>query len=279
MPAKNIISAKAPVIGGKQYHIDLKEGDVARYVLTPGDPARVGKIASLWDSSKEVACHREYHTMTGKYQGIDISCVSTGIGAPSYMIGVDELSRIGVDTFIRVGTCGGIQPYQKLGDLVISTGAVRFDGASKDLVVPEYPAVAHYEIVMALIQAAEELKFRYHVGITASFDTFYTGQGRPALNNYLPSNKKHILEDMAMANVQNFEMEISSLLTFTNIFGKRGGAVCVIIANRVTDEFELTEEMEKRSGLVASRAVSILAGWDEKKMKSGKRSLYPQLLK
>ena len=114
---------------------------------------------------------------------------------------------------------------------------------------------------------------------TASFDTFYTGQGRPALNNYLPSFKKHVLEDMTAANVQNFEMEVSALFTFTNIFKKRGGAVCVIIANRVTDEFELTEEYERRSGLVASKAVSILAGWDEKKRKSGKKFLYPDLLK
>lgn len=279
MSNKDKISATAPVIGGKQYHIDLKAGDLPRYVLTPGDPARVGKIASLWDSAREVAFHREYHTMTGMYNGVDISCVSTGMGAPSYLIGVDEMSRIGVDTFIRVGTCGGIQKYQKLGDLVITTGAVRFDGASKDLVTPEYPAVADYEVVMALIQAAEEFKVPYHVGITASFDTFYTGQGRPALNNYLPSFKKHVYEDMQMANVQNFEMEVSSLLTFTNIFGRRGGAVCVIIANRVTDEFEIKEEYEKRAGLVASRAVSVLSGWDGMKKKSGKRFLYPGMLK
>lgn len=272
------ISATAPVVGGKQYHIDLKAGDVARYVLTPGDPARVGKIAALWDSAREVGFHREYHTMTGKFKGTEISCVSTGMGAPSYLIGVDELSRIGVDTFIRVGTCGGIQKNQQLGDLVISTGAVRFDGASRDLVTIEYPAVADYELVMALIQSAEEYKFPYHVGITASFDTFYTGQGRPALNNYLPSFKKHVYEDMQMANVQNFEMEVSSLFTFANIFGKRGGAVCVIIANRVTDEFEISEEFEKRAGLVASRAVSILAGWDEKKKIAGKKFLYPGML-
>jgi uridine phosphorylase len=201
------------------------------------------------------------------------------MGCPSYLIGIDELSRIGVDTFIRVGTCGGIQKDQKLGDLVISTGAVRFDGASKDLVTTEYPAVAHYEAVMALIQAAEELKYRYHVGITASFDTFYTGQGRPALNNYLPSFKENVLKDMAAANVENFEMEISSLFTFANIFGKRAGAVCVIIANRVTDEFRLNEEMERRVGLVASRAVVILDGWDRMKKKKGKSYLYPALLK
>ena len=115
------ISASAPIIAGKQYHIDCKEGDVARYVLTPGDPARVTIFAALWDESHEVANHREYHTMTGKFKGVDISCVSTGIGSRSLTIAADELSRIGVDTFIRVGTTGGIQKGQQLGDLVIST--------------------------------------------------------------------------------------------------------------------------------------------------------------
>lgn len=272
------ISATAPVIAGKQYHIDCKEGDVARYVLTPGDPARVNKIASLWDSSREVAHHREYHTMTGVFKGVGLSCVSTGIGSPSLTIAVDELCRIGADTFIRVGTTGGIQKGQQLGDLVISTGAVRLDGASKDLVIPEYPAVANYEVVMALIQAAEELSVRYHVGITVSSDTFYTGQGRPALNGYLPSMKDHILRDMRMAGVQNMEMEVAPLLTFASLFGKRAGAVCVIIANRVTDEFELNDEFQVRAGRVASLAVTILADWDGKKRKGNTRHLYPAML-
>jgi uridine phosphorylase len=259
--------ANAPVIEGKQYHIDCKAGDLAKYVLLPGDPARVGKIASLWDSSHEVAFHREFHSMTGKYQGIDLSCVSTGMGGPSLSIGIDEMSRIGVNTFIRVGTCGGIQKDEKPGDLVISTGAVRLDGASKDLVIPEYPAVAHYEVVMALIAAADELGVRYHVGITASTDTFYTGQGRPAYNDYLPSFKKNILSDMQAAGVKNFEMEAATLFTFAGVFGKRAGAVCAIVANRVTNEFEINEEFEKNAGRVASRAVVILAGWEDKKKK------------
>jgi uridine phosphorylase len=272
-------TATAPTNNGKQYHIDCKEGDVARFVLLPGDPARVDKIASGWDSAREIASHREYHTMTGVYENVDLSCVSTGIGSPSLSIGVDELSRIGVDTFIRVGTCGSIQPDEKPGDLVISTGAVRFDGASKDLVIPEYPAVAHFEVVMALIAAAEEMKVRYHVGITASTDTFYTGQGRPAYQNYLPSFKEHILSDMQKAGVKNFEMETGALFTFASVFGKRAGSVCVVIANRVTNELEISEEFEKRAGLVASRAVIILAGWDIKKKQTGKRFVYPGMLK
>jgi len=257
------ISASAPVIEGKQYHIGCGPSDIAQSVLLPGDPARVGKIASSWDSAREVAYHREYHTMTGKYQGVPISCISTGIGAPALAIAVEELSRIGVDTFIRVGTCGGIQKGQKLGDLVITTGAVRLDGASKDYVIPEYPAVAQYDVVKALIQSAEELKFRYHVGITASMDTFYCGQGRPGYGGYFPSHKEHILSDMQKAGVQNFEMEGSCLLTLASLFGKKAGMVCGIVANRVTDEFEINDEMQKKVGIVASRAVAILASKEE----------------
>ncbi|MEK7544347.1 MAG: uridine phosphorylase [Patescibacteria group bacterium] len=272
------ISAKAPIISGKQYHIQCQKGDVAPFVLIPGDPARVGKIASLWDSSKEVANHREYHTMTGKFAETPISCTSSGIGGPSLAIAVDELCRIGAHTFIRVGSTGGIQKGQEIGDLVISTGAVRLEGTSKDFVIPEYPAIAHYEVVMALIQAAEELKMRYHVGITASTDTFYTGQGRPAYNNYFPSHKDHIFRDMQSAGVQNFEMEAATLFTMASLFGKRAGAVCCVVANRVTDEFEINDEMQKRAGLVASRAVAILHEWDKKKTKHAASYLYPSLL-
>lgn len=275
---KGKVSATAPTTAGKQYHIECKAGDVARYVILPGDPGRVSKIASVWDEAQEVAHHREYHTMTGRVGNTPISCMSTGIGAPSLMIGIDELARIGVDTFIRLGTTGGLHKNMKLGDIVISTGAVRFDGASRDLVTPEYPAVAHYEVVMALIQAAEELNVPYHAGITASTDSFYTGQGRPALDGYLPSFKEHILRDMQAAGVKNFEMEVAPLLTFASIFGKRAGAVCFVIANRVTDEFEIRDEWAVRTARVASRAIAILAGWDAKKKIFGKKFLYPGIL-
>ncbi len=275
---KRKISAKAPVIAGKQYHIECGPGDVAPSVLIPGDPARVGKIASLWDTSKEVANHREYHTMTGAYQGIPISCTSSGIGGPSLAIAVDELCRIGAETFIRVGSTGGIQKGQKLGDLVISTGAVRLEGTSKDFIIPEYPAIAHYEVVMALIQAAEELKVRYHVGITASTDTFYTGQGRPAYKEYFPSFKENIFRDMQAAGVLNFEMEAATLFTIASLFGKRAGAVCCIVANRVTDEFEINDEMQKKAGLIASRAVAILHEWDKIKTQNKKQYFYPSLI-
>ena len=263
------ISASAPVIEGKQYHIACGPKDVATSVLLPGDPQRVEKIASLWDSAKEVAYHREYHTMTGTYQGTPISCTSTGVGAPALTIAVEELSRIGVENFIRVGTCGGIQKDTHVGDLVISTGAVRFEHASQEYVTLGYPAVAHYEVVAALIQAAKELKVPYHVGITASMDTFYCGQGRPGYRNYFPSHNEHILKDMQMAGVKNFEMEVSCLLTLAGLFGKRAGAVCVVIANRVTNEFKMSDAFQKRAGLVASRAMAILASKGDPSTHSG----------
>lgn len=269
------VSANAPVLAGKQYHIECGPGDIAPSILIPGDPARVIKIASQWDQAREVAYHREYRTMTGKYKGVPISSTSSGIGAPTLAIAVEELSRIGAETFIRVGTTGGIQKGQKLGDLVISTGAVRLDGASHDYVMPAYPAVANYEVVMALIQAAEDLNERYHVGITASTDTFFTGQGRPGYRDYFPSHKKNILKDMQAAGVQNFEMEASCLFTLASIFGKRAGAICVIIATRMDNKFRVTDEYQKRTGKVASLAVSILAEWDKKKKKHKKRFFYP----
>lgn len=271
------ISANAPVIAGKQYHIDCGPKDVAKYVLLPGDPARVEKIASCWDSAKEVAYHREYHTMTGIMKGTSISCTSTGIGSPAIAIAVEELSRIGVETFIRVGTTGGIQKGLRVGDVIISTGAVRLDGTSRDYVIPEYPAVAHGEVVMALIAAADKLKIPYHVGITASTDSFYPGQGRTGYKGYFPSHKEHILKDMQIAGVLNFEMEASCLFTLSGLFGKRAGAVCTVIANRVTNEFKITDEYQTRAGRVASLAAHILAVWDQEKRKKKRTCLYPMV--
>jgi len=251
-------SAQKPEAGGLQYHTRLKAGDIPPYVLVPGDPKRVAKIVALWEKPEEVADYRQYHTMKGEYQKAKLACTSSGIGSPALAIAFDELLRVGVHTFIRVGTCGSLQPDMYIGDLVITTGAVRLDGASKDYVIPEYPAIAHYEVVEALIAAAKKLKVKYHVGITASTDTFSVGQGRPGVNGYLPSHKAKIFEDMQAANVKNFEMEAGCLLTMGSLFGVRTGAICVVVADRVRDKFELTDAMEQKCAIVASEAVGIL---------------------
>ena len=269
------VSTERPATKGKrQYHIACAPGEVARYLLLPGDPERVPKIARLWDKAKKVAHHREYQTYTGEVGSIPISATSTGIGCPSLAIGVEELAAIGADTFIRVGSSGSIQRDVKVGDVVISSAAVRLEGTSKEYVRAEYPAAANYEVLLALIEAAEKLGHRYHVGITASTDSFYLGQGRPGLKGYTQSFAKEILPDLQAARVLNFEMETASLFTIASVYGFRAGSVCAVYANRVTGEFSVGKgEME--SAEIATEAVKILARMDATKQGRKKKYWYP----
>ena len=145
----------------KQYHTQVGIGDVGRYVLMPGDPKRCAKIARYFDNAEQVADSREYVTWTGTLDGVMVSATSSGIGGPSTAIAMEELSLCGVDTFVRVGTCGGIQPEVKSGDLVIATGAVRMEGTSREYAPIEYPAVADLQVTNALASAAKKLGFAY----------------------------------------------------------------------------------------------------------------------
>ena len=155
-----------------QYHVELGEGDVDGPVLLPGDPDRVEVIAECWDDYEERARHREYRTLAGSYDSEPVSVTSTGIGAPSAAIAVEELARVGADSFIRVGSCGAIQEEVEVGDLVITTAAVRQEGTSEEYVREDYPAAAHDEVVTALVTAAERLGYDYHLGVTCSTDSF-----------------------------------------------------------------------------------------------------------
>lgn len=274
---KKIVSTERPATAGKrQYHIACAPGEVARYVLLPGDPERVPKIAGLWDRAKKVAYHREYQTYTGKVGGVPISSTSTGIGCPSLAIGVEELAEVGADTFIRVGSCGSIQRDVRVGDVVISSAAVRLEGTSKQYVRVEYPAAANYEVLLALIEAAEKLGYRYHVGVTATTDSFYLGQGRPGLKGYTQSFAKSLVPDLQAARVLNFEMETAALLTVARVYGFRAGSVCAVFANRVTGKFG-TGAGEMTSAEVATEAVKILARMDAVKKKRKKKHWHPGL--
>ena len=164
----------------RQYHIQLEEGECAPYVLLPGDPGRVEQVASVWDESHQVAENREYVTYTGIYKGVPITCTSTGIGGPSTAIAVEELARVGARTFLRIGTCGTFKDEVKDGDMVIFDAAARFDGASLAYAPLEFPAAAHYDVVCACIQAAENLGIPYHVGLTRTHDGLYARQPNPA---------------------------------------------------------------------------------------------------
>ncbi|MHC3439612.1 nucleoside phosphorylase [Natrialbaceae archaeon A-gly3] len=250
-----------------QYHLEVGPEDVAETVLLPGNPERVEKVLECWDDGEVRAHHREYRTATGTYEGTPVSVTSTGIGSPSAAIAVEELARVGVETCIRVGSCGAIQPEMAVGDLVITTGAVRQEGTSDEYVREDYPASADHEVVSALIAAAERLDYEYHTGITMSADSFYAGQGRPGFEGFEAARSDRLVEDLREANVANIEMEASAILTLANIYGLRAGAVCTVYANRETGEFR--KEGETRAVETASLAAHLLARMDEVKREAG----------
>ena len=162
----------------RQYHIQVAKGEVGRYVIMPGDPKRCVKIAQYFDDPVLVADNREYITYTGTLDGVKVSVTSTGIGGPSASIAMEELYRCGADTFVRIGTCGGMQTEVKSGDVVIATGAIRMEGTSKEYAPIEYPAVADLDVTNALVAAAKELGHTYHAGVVQCKDAFY-GQHEP----------------------------------------------------------------------------------------------------
>jgi uridine phosphorylase len=264
--------------GDKQYHIRCRKDDLAEYLLVPGDPDRVPKIASFWDEAREISRHREFRTFTGKYKGVDLSALSSGIGPACIAIVVNEAARIGVKTFIRVGSCGAIQRDIKCGDLVISTAAVRLDFTSSCYVIAEYPAVACYETVLALIEACESLGItNYHVGLTATTADFYAGQARLSIKG-ITSQAENLIETLQKANVLNFEMEAATLFTLASLYGLKAGAICAVYANRVRNEFK-PGAGEENCIKAANEAIKILADWSKEKQKCGKRWFFPSIIK
>jgi uridine phosphorylase len=251
----------------RQYHVDVSPGDVHDTVLLPGDPERVDTVLEYWADTEDVATHREYRTANGTYDGVPMSVTSTGIGSPSASIAVEELARVGVETFVRVGSCGALQPEMDVGDLVITSGAVRQEGTSDEYVREDYPASADYEVVTALVAAAERLGYDYHVGVTMSADSFYAGQARPGYGEFTAAGSETLLDELREANVKNVEMEASAILTLANLFDLRAGAVCTVFANRTTGEFRT--EGEGRAVETASLAAALLARMDERKREAG----------
>jgi len=216
-----------------QYHVKLAPGDVAPYVLLPGDPGRVAVVASQWDEAHEVATNREYVTYTGRYKGVPISCTSTGIGCPSTAIAMEELARAGATTFVRIGTCGTFQDRVANGDMAIFDSAARYDGTSRLYAPIEFPAVASHEVVEAAIQAGRELGYPFHVGTTRSSDAFYAMHGRPgsSFNDYWQSSWAEHFEDLKRLNIVAAEMEASVIFVLARIWGLRAGGIAVVLDN------------------------------------------------
>ncbi|AFZ71619.1 nucleoside phosphorylase [Natronobacterium gregoryi] len=250
-----------------QYHLEVGPEDVADTVLLPGNPERLEKIVTHWADHEVRAHHREYRTATGTYEGTPISVTSTGIGSPSAAIAVEELARVGCDTFIRVGSCGALQSEMDVGDLVITTGGVRQEGTSDEYVREDYPATADHEVVSALIAAAERLGYDYHTGVTMSADSFYAGQGRPGYDGFEAAGSEELVDQLRDANVKNIEMEASAIMTLANLYGLRAGAVCSVYANRETGEFRT--EGESRAAETATLATHLLAKMDDVKREAG----------
>ena len=222
---------------GMQYHIGLRKGDVGKYVILPGDPKRCEKIAKHFDNAKLIADSREYVTYTGYLDGVKVSVTSTGIGGPSASIALEELVRVGADTFLRVGTCGGMQPEIMGGDLVIATGAIRMEGTSKEYAPIEFPAVANLDITNALVQATKELNKKYHVGIVQCKDAFY-GQHEPETKpvDYELINKWNA---WVRLGCKASEMESAALFVVGDYLKVRVGSSFLVVANQEREKLGL----------------------------------------
>ena len=265
--------------GERQYHIGVGPGDLADYILLPGDQDRVELVASHFDTVELRHRHREFATATGSYRGLRVSCVSTGIGADNVEIVLSEILAItDKPTFIRIGSCGALQPGIELGDLVISTGSLRLETTTSWFVHDGYPAVAHYEAVLALEEAATRLGYRHHMGLAATAPGFYGAQGRPI--PHLPIRYPDLAEEIARQGILNFEMEASALLVLAGLGGCRAGVVCAVYANRRTGQFaEGDVRTQAEAAVVATglESLVVLAEIDRQKQAAGAARWRPSL--
>lgn len=215
---------------GKQYHIQVKPGDVGEYVLLPGDPKRCKIIAQYFDNPVLIADSREFVTYTGTLNGTKVSVTSTGIGGASAAIAMEELVQCGAKTFIRVGTCGGMDINVKSGDVIIINGAVLAEGTSKEYAPIEYPAIADFDVTTALVNASKKLNQTYHVGVAQCKDAFY-GQHKP---EDLPNHEELLRKWDAWLRLgcKGSEMESSTLFIVASYLKVRCGSVCLVIANQ-----------------------------------------------
>ena len=214
----------------KMYHVGFDAGHGARYAILPGDPDRVEIIASHLDDAAFYCRSREYTTWLGTLEGQKVLVMSTGMGGPSTAIGVEELHMTGVDTFIRVGTCGGMQPEVIGGDLVVATGAIRMDGTGREYVPMEFPAVANLSVTNALVEAARELGYPCHPGIVHCKDSFY-GQHDPE-RMPVGYELKAKWEAWIKAGCLASEMESATLFLLSSIFRARAGCVLNVVWNQ-----------------------------------------------
>lgn len=249
----------------ESYHIGFNAGHGARYALLPGDPGRVEKIAQKLDEPEFYAQNREYTTWIGKLNGEKVLVMSTGMGGPSTAIGIEELYRTGVDTFIRIGTCGGMQTEVIGGDLVIATGSIRMEGTTREYVPIEFPAVPNLKVTNSLVEAAEKLGKTYHAGVVQSKDSFY-GQHDPDRMpvSYELNNK---WQAWINAGCLASEMEGAALFVVSSVLRARAGAVFTCVWNQERVKLGLSNpECHNSEGAIdtAIEALKLLIEKDKK---------------
>ncbi len=234
---------------GRQFHIHCNPGDVGRYVFLPGDPGRCESIAAHFDDPVHIGMNREYNIYTGYLLGEKVSVCSTGIGGPSAAIAMEELTAIGADTFIRVGTCGGIDLDVLPGDVVVATGAVRFDHTSLEYAPMEFPAVPDFGVTAALKAASEDLGFRTHTGVVQCKDSFY-GQHSPEKSPvYYELLQKW--ESWKRLGVKASEMESAALFVIAAALKVRCGSCFHVIWNQEREKLGMEMPMtEDTSGAI-----------------------------
>ena len=231
-----LTQADAPRTGDRQYHIALERGELAEYILLVGDPGRVAKVASRWDAVEMERSNREITTATGSYRGMRISCMSTGMGTDNVEIVMAEVMEItDAATLVRVGSSGALLPEIALGDLIVSTGAVRLENTTDFYVHPGFPAIAHRDVVWALESACRDQGVKHHVGITATASGFYAPQGRQMRT--LPVRYPELADELRRQRVANLEMESSALFVLAHLAGLRSGTICAAFAQRTDGTF------------------------------------------
>ena len=233
----------------KQYHIHCAEGDVGRYVFLPGDPGRCEAIAAYFDNPVHIGMNREYNVYTGTILGEKVSVCSTGIGGPSAAIAMEELANIGADTFLRVGPCGGIDLEVCPGDIVVASGAVRYEHTSLEYAPIEYPSVADFDVTLALREASRELGFRTHVGVVQCKDSFY-GQHSPE-KSPVSYDLLQKWESWKRLGVKASEMESAALFVVAAARGVRCGSCFHVVWNQEREKAGMFMPMtEDTSGAI-----------------------------
>lgn len=240
----------------KQFHIHCVEGDVGRYCILPGDPGRCEAIAAYFDDAKLISHNREFTVYTGYLLGEKVTVCSTGIGGPSAAIAIEELHNIGADTFIRIGTCGGIDLDVESGDVVIATGAVRYEHTSREYAPIEFPAVSDFDVTTALVQAAKNLGMPYKVGVVQCKDSFY-GQHDP---KRMPVSHEllNLWEARKRLGVKASEMESAALFVIASALHCRSGACFHVIWNQERETAGLDQKMSEDTSTAVRTAVEAI---------------------